>query len=94
MGKKQLAHEIKLGKIQAVIWANETEDRKLWFSVTVSRFYQSDNAWKETPTFRRDDLPIAVKALDMAYSWIWRKELKMQRAEQNAANTVLANAGR
>jgi len=39
MGKKQLAHEIKLGKIQAVIWANETEDRKLWFSVTVSRFY-------------------------------------------------------
>jgi hypothetical protein len=30
----------------------------------------------------------------MAYTWIWRKQVQLQRAERNAASEVLANAGR
>jgi hypothetical protein len=94
MGKKQPAHEIKLGKIRVTIWANETEDHEVWFNATVSRLYKTGNVWKETNTLGRDDLPIAMKAIDMAYAWIWRKQVQVQKAERNAASEVLANEGR
>ena len=94
MGKTGPAHEIKLGTIRATIWENETENHDSWFNVTISRHYKADNAWKEAATFGRDDLPIAVKALDMAYSWIWRKQLQTQRREKNGANEVFAQARR
>ncbi len=94
MGKKQPAHEIKLGKIKVTIWANESEDHDVWFNAVVSRLYKTGNTWKETTTLGHDDLPVAMKAIDMAYTWIWRKQVQLQRAERNAANEVLANAGR
>ena len=93
MGKKQPAYEIKLGKIRVTIWANETEDHDVWFNAVVSRLYKNGNAWQETTTLRRDDLPIVMKAIDMAYGWIWQKHVQVQRAERNAANEVLAETG-
>ena len=93
MGKKQPAHEIKLGKIRVTIWANETEDHDVWFNAVVTRLYKSGNTWKETTTLKHDDLPVAMKAIDMAYTWIWRKQVQVERAERDAANEVLANAG-
>ena len=94
MGTQQPAHEIKLGKIKATIWANETEDHAVWFNAIVTRLYKNGAGWKETQALRRDDLPIAIKAMDMAYSWIWKKEVQVQRAERSAASEVLAGAGR
>jgi hypothetical protein len=94
MGKKQPAHEIKLGTIRATIWANVTKDRDEWFSVNISRRYKNGDAWQETHSLRRDDLPIAVKAMDMAYGWLWRQAVKNQRVERSVAGDVLANAGR
>ena len=94
MGKKQPTHEIKLGKIKVAIWANETEDHNVWFTTTISRLYKNGDGWKETNTLRRDDLPIAMKAMDMAYSWLWRKQVQVQRAERNTANQVLDSSGR
>ena len=94
MGKNQPAHEITLGKIKVTIWANKTEDHDVWFNVAVSRLYKNGSAWKETTTLGHDDLPVAIKAMDMAYTWIWRKRVQGQRAERNAANEVLASAGR
>ena len=48
MGKQQPAHEIKLGKIRATIWANETEDHEVWFNTTISRLYKNGEGWRET----------------------------------------------
>ena len=94
MGKKQPAHEIKLGKIRVTIWANETEDHDVGFNAVVTRLYKHGDTWKETTTLKHDDLPIAMKGIDMAYTWIWRKQVQVQRAERNGASHVLANAGR
>ena len=94
MGKQKPAHEIKLGKIRATIWANETEDHDVWFNATISRLYENGEEWRETNALRRDDLPVAMKAIDMAYSWMWRKQVQLQRAERNAADKVLASEGR
>ena len=94
MGKTQPAHEIKLGRIRATIWANDSEDKGLWFSVSVARSYKVAATWKESTSFNRDDLPIVVKALELAYGWIWRKQLRLQQAEKNATNEVMANVGK
>ena len=72
--KEKPVHEIRLGRIRAAIWANETENRQVWFNVTVSRLYKDGDQWKDTSTYRRDDLPIVAKVVDMAYAWIWGQE--------------------
>ena len=79
MGKKQPAHEIKLGKIRATIWANETEDHEVWFNATISRLYKNGDLWKESTHFGRDDLPLLAKVADMAHTWIFQ-----QRPEESA----------
>lgn len=94
MEKKRPAHEIKLGLIRATIWANETEDRDVWFNVSVSRLYETNAKWKESTTFRRDDLPIAVKAMQMAYGWIWRKQVQLNRVPKESSNQASASVGK
>ena len=58
--------EIPLGNITAAIWANKTKDGRVWFNVTVTRRYKDGDQWKDTSTFRRDELPIARQG-----RWTW-----------------------
>ncbi len=94
MGKKQPAHEIKLGRIRVTIWANEAEDHEVWFNAVVSRLYKSGDVWKDTTSLKHEDLPIASKAIDMAFNWIHKKQNQLQRAEYKTTNKKLANVGR
>jgi hypothetical protein len=73
--KKKPFHSIPLGNISAAIWDNTTKDGRLWFNVTVERSYMDGNKREYTSRFRRDDLPIVAKALDMAYAWLWGQEV-------------------
>jgi hypothetical protein len=85
MAQKQgPAHRIRLGRIRAAIWANETEDRRVWFNVSVSRRYMDGEQWKDTTTFGRDDLPVVAKVVDMAYAWIWGQEVPADSDEAEA----------
>jgi aryl-phospho-beta-D-glucosidase BglC (GH1 family) len=79
--KQKPVNEIRLGRIRAAIWANQTEHREVWFNVTVTRLYKDGDQWKDTATFRRDDLPIVAKVVDMAYAWIWGQEVPADPAE-------------
>ena len=72
-------HEIKLGRIRASIWRNEKNQHGFWFSVSLTRYYKDGNQWKTTSTFGRDDLPLAAKAAEMAYAWIWNFTSKEQQ---------------
>ena len=81
--KKKPAHEVKLGRIRAAIWPNQTEDSDTWFNVTISRLYKDEGQWRDAASFRRDDLPIVAKALDMAYDWIWRRQMALQEPDEN-----------
>lgn len=71
MAQKKPAHEIRLGRIRAAIWANRNGSDGVWFNVTVTRLYKDEDGWKDTSSFRRDDLPVVAKVSDMAYAWIW-----------------------
>jgi hypothetical protein len=74
MAQRKPAHHIRLGRIRAAIWQNENGEDRSWFNVTVTRTYNDDNEWKDTHSFRRDDLPVVAKVLDMAYAWIWDRQ--------------------
>lgn len=69
-GAKRPAHEVRIGRIRAAIWANPTT-HGVRHNVTVSRLYKEGDLWKDSPSFGRDDLPLVAKVLDRAHSWIF-----------------------
>jgi hypothetical protein len=72
MTKQKPTHEIRLGRVKAVIWANKT-DRGTRHNVTVSRLYKDGDEWKQTSSFGRDDLPLVAKIVDLAHVWIYEQ---------------------
>jgi len=74
--KVRPVHEVRLGRIKAAIWENETE-KGTRHNVTLSRIYKDGEEWKDSNSFGRDDLPLIAKVADQAHDWIF----------QNAATT-------
>lgn len=70
--KNRPVHEIRLGRIKAAVWENET-DNGIRHNVTVSRLYKDGDQWKDSTSFGRDDLPLVAKVVDQAHSWIFEQ---------------------
>lgn len=66
------AHEIRLGRIKATIWANDTE-KGARHNVAIQRIYKDGDEWKSTTSFGRDDLPLVIKVADLAHTWIFEQ---------------------
>jgi len=94
MGKNKPAHEIKLGCIRATIWDNGVRDGESSYTAQVTRSYKADNGWKETTSLRREDLPVAVKAMDMAYGWMWRRNAVTTSSAQAVIDRAVAASRR
>lgn len=67
--KQRPAHEIRLGRIRATIWANQNDNGN-WYNVTLSRSYKDGDEWKSSASFGRDELLTVAKVADLANSWI------------------------
>ena len=67
--KQRPAHEIRLGRIKATIWANQN-DNGTWYNVILSRNYKDGDEWKSSTSFGRDELLTVAKVADLANSWI------------------------
>ena len=70
MESQRPVHEIRLGRIKATIWENETENG-WWCNVNLTRLYRDGDQWKDSAGFGRDDLPLVAKVADLAHSWIF-----------------------
>ena len=68
--KARPVHEVRLGRIRAAIWENETQNGTR-HNVTLSRLYKDGEEWKDSTSFGRDDLPLVAKVADLAHSWIF-----------------------
>ena len=68
--KSPPVHEIRLGRIRAAIWVNETQ-KGTRHNVTVSRLYKDGDDWRDSSSFGRDDLPLVAKVVDQAHDWIF-----------------------
>ena len=85
MEKKTIpAHVVKLGKIQASVWANETKHGRR-FNVTACRLYLENGEWKRSDSFGRDELLAAARAFQAAYDWIWSQGKASEEELQSEA---------
>ena len=55
MANPKPVSEVRIGRVKAAIWPNETEGRT-WHNVTFSRLYKDGDQWKNTQSFSRYDL--------------------------------------
>ena len=68
--RKRPAHEVRLGRVKAAIWGNESE-HGVRYSVSVCRVYKDgEGRWRTAESFGRDDLLPLAKVLDRAHTWI------------------------
>ena len=70
--KTKPVHEIRMGRIKAAIWANET-DNGTRHNVTITRLYKDGDEWKTSTSFGREELPLVAKIADMAHTWIYQQ---------------------
>lgn len=73
MDKKKPVHEIRLGKVRAAIWENETEGGASRYSVTFSRLYKDGERWKDSTSFGRQELLLLAKVADTAHTFLHRE---------------------
>ena len=64
--------EIRIGRIKAVVFANETEAGTR-HNVVLRRIYKRDQSaqWEQTDSLGRDDLPLGMEVLRQAWLWIY-----------------------
>lgn len=82
--KPRPVHEVRLGRIKAAIWENETQNGAR-HNVTVTRIYKDGDQWKDSNSFGRDDLPLVRKVLDQAHTWIFEHGNGSTSQEQGEA---------
>jgi hypothetical protein len=79
--KAKPVHEIRLGRIKAAIWENETQNGSM-FNVNIVRLWKDGKQWKDSSSFGRDDLPLVAKVADMVHTWIFTQS-QDQNGSQN-----------
>jgi hypothetical protein len=82
--KVRPVHEIRFGRIKAAIWANEVDNGSVRHNVTLCRIYKDGDEWRQTESFGRDDLPLAMKVLDRAHSWIYEQGQESKGARDDS----------
>lgn len=72
--KNKPVKECRLGRVKAVVWPNET-DNGIRYSVQFRRLFKRDgeDAWEQTDSFNRDDLPLVAKVADQAHTFIFEQ---------------------
>src|SRR5262245_47274939 len=71
--KQRPAHEVRLGRIKATVWANHHTEG-IWYSVLITRLYKDDHGqWQSAAAYGRDDLPLVAKVADLAHTWIFQR---------------------
>ena len=49
--KQRPVHEVRMGRIKAAVWENESDKKKPFYSVSVGRLYKSGDDWKTSSSF-------------------------------------------
>lgn len=90
--KTRPVHEVRLGRIRAAIWENNTETG-VRHNVTITRLYKEGNDWKDSTSFGRDDLPLVAKVCDLAHTWIFEQGVDRSNSNGHGENGHSDNGG-
>ena len=82
----KLVDDVRIGRVKATIWRNETEDGKPRYNVVFARLYKDgDDAWQSTPSFGRNDLLLLAKVADLAHTRICELPQESHGEDKSAA---------
>lgn len=71
--RRRPAHEVRLGRIKATVWANHHPEQGTWYSVSIQRrFKDGQGQWQSATSYGRDDLPLVAKVAEIAHTWIFQ----------------------
>jgi hypothetical protein len=77
---------IRLGRIRASIWRNNSPTHGVWYSFTLSRSYKDQQGnWKNATSFGVDDLLTLGEVCRQARCWV-EEEFHRERLEAAAQN--------
>ena len=93
MAQEKPVHEVRLGKVKAAIWKNDTESG-VRFGVTFSRIYKTDSGWESSTSFGRDELPLLAKVADMAHTWIYQQNDRSDSSNTETGKTSKSSGAR
>ena len=82
MANPKPVSEVRIGRVKAAIWPNETEGRT-WHNITFSCLYKDGEEWKNTQSFGRNDLLLLAKVVNQAHSRIF----ELQHEEEPQAES-------
>ena len=77
--------DVRIGRVKATIWRNETEDGKARFNTVFARLYKDGDAWQSTPSFGRNDLLLVAKVADLAHTRVCELSGNNNGGEENGA---------
>lgn len=80
MAQERPVHEFRLGKAKAVVWKNET-DVGVRYGVTFARIYLTAEGWQTSASFGRDELMLVAKVADMAHTWIYQQNDRVETSD-------------
>ncbi|MHC4880388.1 MAG: hypothetical protein ACYTGL_28395 [Planctomycetota bacterium] len=86
MAQEQPVERFRLGRICAAVWLNQNGQGDAWYSITVTRSYKDGDEWKDTTSYRRDDLPLVEKVANLAFAWIWNQTSKTRSDSGSSTN--------
>lgn len=73
--------ELKSGALKAVIWENQGDQNRAFFSTSLVRLYQdAEKRWKESHSLGRDELLRAANLLTRAFEQIESEERRRREA--------------
>ena len=84
MAKNRPVHEVRVGRIKSLVWANATASG-IKHNVTVSRLYKDGQKWRTSENFSQEDLPTLCKVLDLTHTWIFEETVEPPRFIGTAA---------
>ena len=77
---KEPAHTVRVGAVQAAIWASDTKFGIL-YNVTLEQRYKDDkDNWCSTSSINASQLPQAEKALAKAFDWVHATDSQAREA--------------
>ena len=86
-------HEIRLGKVKAAIWKNETE-AGVRYSVSLVRIFKTEEGWDSSSTFGRDELPLVAKVADMVHTWLFQQNDRIENPPEEPEETQPTSGAR
>jgi hypothetical protein len=93
-GKEKVrpVHEIRLGRIKAAVWENETQNG-IMHNVTFSRLYKDGKNWRDSSSFGRDDLPLLSKVADRVHTWLFEKNQDQNGSSKESNDSANGSNG-